>query len=133
MMRAARRAGIALLLLIVLALGWYVVAANYDYSALAGTYSRDMAGERCVLQLRPDETFTQMVVRGGQTRTVQGRWRRYGMAHVSFSSEFIPLTGEDLNPLGEAHGQFDKMLGLFPSLTLAPLPGGPSLRRSFFH
>jgi hypothetical protein len=52
-------------------------------------------------------------------------------AHVSFSSEFLKVSGQELDAAGEAHGQFDKTLGLLPYLTLAPLPDGPAFRRKW--
>jgi hypothetical protein len=114
------------------AVGWYSVAANYDYGALSGTYTLSQNGEKCTLHLRPDQTFTEELNRGGVEQEAQGRWRRYGQAHVSFSGEFLKLSGQELNASGEAHGQFDKELGLFSSLTLAPLPDGPTFRKKLF-
>jgi hypothetical protein len=123
---------VLLLLVFPVAWGWYVVAADYDYQALSGTYIFSGGGEQCTLHLRPNETFTQVLSRGGKSQSVQGTWHRYGESHVSFSKEFLPLVGEDLNPLGEPHGQFDKTLGFFPALTLAPLPDGPTFRKQLF-
>ncbi|SNS27990.1 hypothetical protein SAMN05421770_101319 [Granulicella rosea] len=123
---------VLLLLVLPIAWGWYVVAADYDYSALSGTYVFSGGGEKCILRLEPNETFTQILSRDGKTSSVQGSWHRYGEAHVSFSAEFIPLVGEDLKPLGAPHGQFDKTFGFFPSLTLAPLPDGPTFRKKLF-
>jgi len=132
--RLPRSAKIVLLLLILPAgfWAWYVIAADYDYSALSGTYAFSGGDEKCMLNLRPDETFTQVLSREGKVQSVQGTWHRYGEAHVSFSEAFIPLVGEDLKPLGKPHGQFDKTLGFFPTLTLAPLPGGPMFHRKLF-
>lgn len=128
--RLPRWSKIVLFLLIFpAAWGWYVVAADYDYPALSGTYVFSSGGEKCTLNLRPDETFTQVLSIDGKIQSVQGTWHRYGEAHVSFSEDFIPLVGEDLKPLGKPHGQFDKTLGFFPTLTLAPLPGGPTFHR----
>jgi hypothetical protein len=112
--------------------GWYSIAANYDYGALSGTYTLSQNGEKCTLHLRPDQTFTQEVESGGVAQEAQGRWRRYGQAHVSFSGEFLKVAGQELNASGESHGQFDKTLGLFPSLTLAPLPDGPTFHKKLF-
>jgi hypothetical protein len=111
---------------------WYTIAANYEYGALAGTYVFRAADESCELHLRPDQTFTQEIRRSGQTQRAEGQWHRYGEAHVSFSREFIPLQKQELNGSGEAHGQFEKTLGLFPKLVLAPLPDGPTLQKKWF-
>jgi hypothetical protein len=108
---------------------WYSVAANYDYDALAGTYVLHSGIETCILHLRTDHTFTEELNHAGKIQKVQGVWRRYGQSHVSFSSEFLMLVGQQPNVSGEAHGQFEKTLGLFPSLTLAPIPDGPTLRK----
>jgi hypothetical protein len=126
------RAGCGLLFVIVLFGLWYSIAANYDYRALSGTYTFKRNGEKCILYLRPNQTFSEELNRGGVVQEAQGRWRRYGEAHVSFSSEFLTVSGQQLDAAGEAHGQFDKTLGLLPYLTLAPLPDGPIFRRKLF-
>ena len=115
-----------------LLMGWYEVAANYDYGALAGTYVLAAGGEQCTLRLAPDQTFTEEIRDFRNERIVRGHWRRYGEAHVPFSGDFIKISGEELNAAGEAHGQFEKTLGLWPLLTLAPLPDGPKFRRHLF-
>jgi hypothetical protein len=127
------RLGLSLFLFIVCFCVWYSVYADASYSALAGTYIYNGNGEKCALYLRPDRTFTQILNRFGKVQESHGRWNRYGQAHVSFSSEFLKLSGEEMNAAGEAHGEFDKTLGIFPTLTLAPLPGGPELRRRLFY
>lgn len=113
--------------------GWYRIAANYDYGSLAGTYVFHGSGEECTLYLRADCTFVEEIIRLGQTQKSAGHWRRYGEAHASFSSEFLELPNEELNAAGEAHGQFDKTLGLFPTLVLAPLPAGPEFHRKWIN
>jgi hypothetical protein len=123
-------AAVALLfLLAVLFAGWYAIAADYDYGALAGVYVLDQNGERCVLDLRPDRSFTEELVLSGNLQRDTGTWHRYGESHVSFSRGFLKVAGQEMNASGEAHGDFEKRLGLFPILTLAPLPNGPKLRR----
>jgi hypothetical protein len=124
---------LGILLSIVVFCAWWDVYANNDYGALAGAYVFDENGEKCTLYLRPDRTFEQELSRSGEIQKAQGHWHRYGQAHVSFSNEFLKLSGEDMNASGEAHGQFDKTLGIFPTLTLAPLPNGPRFHRRLFH
>jgi hypothetical protein len=119
------------LLAIAVSWAWYTVAANYDYSALAGTYVFQGTGEACTLHLHADRTFEEEINRSGQSRRSAGHWDRYGEAHVSFSSEFSKLTIEELNESGQAHGQFDKTLGIFPTLVLAPLPDGPRFHKKW--
>lgn len=121
--------GFVIIVLIALFAVWYSIAANYDYSALAGTYTLKANGETCTLQLHPDGTFVEELGRSGEVQKSEGRWDRYGESHVSFSSEFLKLSGEELNAAGQAHGEFEKRLGIFPALVLAPVPDGPTLHR----
>jgi len=122
-----------ILLSIVLFCAWWYVAFNYGYGALAGTYVFHGSGEVCTLYLRPDRTFVQELSRSGEIQKSQGQWHRYGESHVSFSNEFLKLAGEEMNADGQAHGQFEKTLGIFPTLVLAPLPNGPQFHKRFFH
>ena len=126
------RVTVGVFLSIVLLLVWYWVYAQNDYGALAGTYVFRGNGETCTLYLRPDRTFVQEVSHSGEIQRAQGSWHRYGEAHVSFSDGFLKLSGEELNADGQAHGQFDKTLGIFPILVLAPLPNGPTFHRRLF-
>jgi hypothetical protein len=125
------RLGLGIVLLVILWV-WYSVAANYDYDALAGRYIFHGDGESCTLYLRPDHTFVQELSRSGEVHKSQGQWHRYGEAHVSFSNGFLKLSGEQMNADGQAHGQFDKTLGILPNLVLAPLPNGPRFRKQLF-
>ena len=122
-----------ILLAIVLFCAWWCVAFNYGYGALAGTYVFHGSGEVCTLYLRPDRTFVQELSRSGEIKKSQGHWHRYGESHVSFSNEFLKLSGEEMNAAGEAHGEFGKTLGIFPYLVLAPLPNGPQFHEKLFH
>lgn len=89
---------------------WYAVSADYDYGALTGTYVLAANGDQCTLRHTPNHTFTEEIGSSSNPRIVQGEWLRYGEAHASFSREFIKVSGEELNPAGEAHGQFEKSL-----------------------
>jgi hypothetical protein len=131
-MTVSARVGCGILLFIALCVIWYSVASNYDYSALAGTYVFHRNGESCTLYLRPDQTFVQELSRSGEIQRSQGRWHRYGESHVSFSDEFLKVSGEKMNAAGQTHGEFDKWLGMFPTLVLAPLPDGPKFRKKLF-
>src|ERR1700730_4045606 len=122
-----------ILLSVVLFCAWWYVAFNYDYGALAGTYVCQASGEMCTLYMRPDRTFVQELSRSGEIQKSQGHWHRYGESHVSFSNEFLKLSGEEVNAAGGAHGEFGKTLGIFPYLVLAPLPNGPQFRKKIFH
>jgi hypothetical protein len=111
---------------------WYSIAANYEYDALVGTYVFHGNGEICTLYLNSDQTFAEELNRSGHIQKTEGQWRRYGEAHMSFSKEFLRIPGEEMNSAGQAHGEFRKTLGIFPSLVLAPLPGGPTFHRKLF-
>ena len=131
-MKRLVRVGGVLVVVAVAFVGWYSIAANYDYGALSGTYTLSRNGEKCTLHLRPDQTFSEELNREGVAQKAEGRWRRYGEAHVSFSGEFLKVSGQELNAAGESHGQFNKRLGLMRSLTLAPLPDGPTFQKEWF-
>jgi hypothetical protein len=83
-----------LALALVLFIGWYAVAANYNYSALAGMYVLNQDGELCLLDLRSDRSFTEELSQSGKIQRAAGTWRRYGQAHVSFSHEFLRVSGQ---------------------------------------
>jgi hypothetical protein len=126
------RVALWVLLSFVLFNAWWYVASNNDYGALSGTYIFHTNGEMCVLHLRPDRTFVQGLSRAGKVQHSQGHWHRYGQSHVSFSNEFLALSGEEMNAAGEAHGEFGKTLGLFPYLVLAPPSSGPRFNKKLF-
>lgn len=121
----------SMLLFVALFAIWYFIASSNDYRALAGTYIFHGNGESCTLHLHPDQTFEEELRGSSETQIARGRWHRYGQAHVSFSHEFLKLSGEEFNAAGEAHGEFDKVLGIFPILVLAPLPDGPTFRKKW--
>lgn len=132
-MSKSGRVAALLLVFIVAFCVWYSLASNYDYDDLAGSYVRVGGGETCKLFLRRDHTFKEELDHSGSSQIAEGTWRRYGQAHVSFSKTFLKVNGEELNASGEAHGEFEKPFGVLPSLTLAPIPGGPIFRKSIFH
>ena len=120
------------LLFLVLFCLWWSVASNYDYGGLAGTYVFHGKGETCSLHLYADRTFDQELRRGSEIRRAHGHWHRFGESGVSFPNEFSRLSGEELNGSGEAYGWFQRALGLFPALEVAPSPGGLRFHRSLF-
>ena len=126
------RTSIGILCSLLLFTIWYSVAANYDYGALAGTYVFNGNEETCRLYLRSDQTFVQVLSHSSKTQQSQGHWHRYGESGVSFSSEFLKLSGEEMNGDGQVHGEFEKLVGIFPRLVLAPIPKGPLFRRKLF-
>ena len=112
---------------------WWSVASNYDVGFISGTYVFRNSVTKCILYLRPDGTFSQELNSEGGTQNAQGHWIRYGEAHVEFSNEFLNLPGEELDAAGHAHGQFEKTLGIFPILVLAPIENGPKFHRRLLH
>lgn len=127
-----RRLGIAAMSIMVglaLFIGWYYIAANYDYSALAGTYAMSIQGESCLLNLHSDQTFTEQVTRSGRTQTVAGTWDRSGEAGVSFSGWVITFPSGQTSRSAQVYGQFGKTFGLWPWLSLGD---GPVFRRRPF-
>jgi hypothetical protein len=60
------RLALGILLSIILFWVWYSVAADYGYSAVAGTYTLQQSGETSTLVLRPDRSFLQEVTRAGR-------------------------------------------------------------------
>jgi hypothetical protein len=116
-------------------MSWWTVAANYDYGSLAGTYVFRDRATRCVLRLRADQTYTERVATTNGTSAASGTWWRFGEAGTELSSSFLRVPGQRPGPSGENFGHFEKILGVFPTLTLDPYPGGPEFRRtlsSFF-
>ena len=122
---------------------WYCIAANYDYDALAGTYTFKGQGVSCKLLLRADQTFHEEVTEAGKTRFADGAWHRSGMSGVDFSLQFIRLPGE--KTFVEDHGQgeggpadlqfyghFKKVLGIYTELTLNTIYPGPVLYKNPF-
>jgi len=56
----------------------YLIAANYDYAALAGTYVLNRDAEGCTLDPRSDRTFAEELVRTGKVQEAKRTWHRYG-------------------------------------------------------
>jgi hypothetical protein len=68
---------------------WYVVAADYGYGALSGTYILQSGPETSTLILRENRTFEQQQSHMGRVERVRGTWRRVGEAGIAFSHEFL--------------------------------------------
>jgi hypothetical protein len=69
---ASARVSGGLLLLILVSWVWYSVAANYDYGAVAGTYSLRRTGEASTLVLKEDRSFQQELIRRGKIERAKG-------------------------------------------------------------
>ena len=142
--RKARIASLSLFALLFLSPIWYFFAANYDYRWLAGTYVFRGQGVTSTLLLRKDTTFHQTVTQHGQIQQVEGHWRRIGEGGVNFSEEFLRVPGaqtfEEHQPGQgdgsaadhEFYGEFEKFLGIYPSLHLDGQPNGPVFHKRLF-
>ena len=136
--RLALAASIALLC-VALFVGWYCVAANYDYDALSGTYTFRDKDVSCTLVLRADHSFQQDVKRAGRTAHAEGEWRRLGEGGVVFPGSFIRLPGQQMyqdkyeNSAPDLYGNFYKILTLYPVLYLHSSPRDLKFSKKLFH
>ena len=109
---------------------WYMVAADYGYGAVSGTYKFRQDGETSTLVLKKDRTFVQERTRQGKTERAQGTWRRIGEGGVVFSPEFLKVTGQETRSDGQADGEVQKsFFQLIPSIVL----GADRIRGPRFH
>ena len=112
---------------------WYMVAADYSYKAISGTYLYQGAGESCTLVLRQDQSFQQDLNRDGKFVHAQGAWRRIGEGGVAVSKEFLKVEDQEVRSDGQADGQIDKRFaGLFPAIRFEPQSSGPKFNRTLF-
>jgi hypothetical protein len=122
------KAASATVILIIVACTWYIVAANYSYAAMAGTYRFQGTNETSTLILKENQSFQQTRVRPGSVAHAQGSWRRIGRGGVVFSPDFLRLKSQCVTDDAEIYGQFRKKFGLFRSLELGPDPADPVFR-----
>jgi hypothetical protein len=107
------------ILISVVCLGiWGVAAMDYGDSVAAGTYAFGRNGESSTLVLNPDHTFRQTRRIGNNEQDSEGTWRHVGEGGVSFSKEFLVVSGDEPEPDGTTFGEIHKKLGLFTSLRL---------------
>jgi hypothetical protein len=97
---------------------WGVAAMNYGSSAAIGTYHFERDGETSTLVLNPDHTFRQARWLGSHEQHSQGTWRRVGEGGISFSKDFLVVSGDEPEPDGTTFSDMHKALGLFTSLRL---------------
>ena len=98
---------------------WYMVAADYSYSAVAGTYIFQSNGEKSTLILKKDQSFQQELVRQSKVERTRGTWRRIGEGGVVFSKEFLPVGHVQVESDGFTYGQVQKsFFELIPSIVL---------------
>jgi len=124
-------------------MGWYVVAADYDYSALSGTYTFGGQGVISAVTLNPDRTFSQERTEAGHVMHTTGTWRRIGEGGVAFSADFLRLPGQQsygdkfgYDPKSTTNddfgGSFRKILTVYPELLLDGVPDNLVLHKKLF-
>jgi hypothetical protein len=117
MKKSVRTVGGLLLGLLCIGL-WWTVASDYGESVAVGRYRFGRNGETSTLVLNPDHTFDQERDRAGLNEHARGTWRRVGEGGISFSREFLVVSGEEPEPDGTTFSDLHKSLGLFVSLRL---------------
>jgi hypothetical protein len=107
-----------------------MVAADYGYGAVSGTYTLRSEGESSTLVLQRDRSFQQELSHGGKNVRSQGTWRCFGEGGIAFSTEFLKLPGQEISNDGEVYGTVEKsFLGLRLWIAFEPDKGGPRLYR----
>jgi hypothetical protein len=98
---------------------WGTAAMNYGDSVAVGKYSFNSGDDTSTLVLNPDHTFQQTVRLANIEQHSQGTWRRVGEGGISFSKEFLVVSGDEPEPDGTTFSDMHKTLGLlFVSLRL---------------
>jgi hypothetical protein len=97
---------------------WSVAAMNYRDSVAEGTYQFERDGESSTLVLNPDHTFQQTMKLVSHEQHSQGTWRRLGEGSISFSKDFLVVSGDEPEPNGTTFSDMHKAFGLFTSLRL---------------
>ncbi len=97
---------------------WAITAMDYGDSAAVGRYTFGRAGETSTLVLNADHTFQQTRRLGNLEQQSQGTWRHLGEGGISFSKEFLVVSGDEPEPDGTTYSDMHKTFGLFTSLRL---------------
>lgn len=127
------RMGCGIVLVLAFFWCWYMVAADYSYRAVSGTYLFHSDEESSTLVLRRDQSFMQDLTRNGNVEHAQGTWRRVGEGGVVLSKEFLKVKGQEVRSDGQADGQIEKRFaGFFPSIRFEPQFSGPKFNRRLF-
>jgi hypothetical protein len=120
-LKAFSVAGKLVLAVVVLWLGfalWWMVASDYSDTVVAGTYHLNQDGEKSTLVLNADHSFQQELTRRVKTDHAHGTWRRLGEGGISFSKEFLILSGQEREPDGTGFGEIHKLFGFWVSIKL---------------
>ena len=97
---------------------WGVAAMNYGDSAAVGSYRFERANESSTLTLNSDHTFQQTRSIGSNKYQSAGTWTHVGEGGISFSKEFLVVSGDEPEPDRTTFSDMHKAFGLFPSLRL---------------
>jgi hypothetical protein len=96
---------------------WHIVA-DYGDSVASGTYHFAQDGQTSTLVLKRDHTFQQELADQRNVKRRAGTWRRIGEGGITFSKEFLMVSGQEPDPDGSAFADMRKNYGLFVSLDL---------------
>jgi len=105
-------------LLVVCFVLWYSVASDYGDGVASGTYHLAENGEISTLTLKTDHSFQQELSEHGEVKRASGTWHRVGEGGISFSKNFLPVSGQELGPDGTAYADMHKQFGFLVFLTL---------------
>jgi hypothetical protein len=105
-------------LLVVCFVVWYSVASDYSDGVASGTYHLAENGETSTLVLKTDHSFQQELSERGEVKRASGTWNRVGEGGITFSKDFLPISGQELGPDGTAFADMHKNLGFLVFLTL---------------
>lgn len=97
---------------------WAVVAMDYGDGVASGTYTFTRGAETSTLVLKSNHTFQQTRRIGNVEERAAGTWRRVGQGGITFSKEFLVVTGDEPEPDGTTFCDMHKFLGMVPSLRL---------------
>ncbi|MFC6644663.1 hypothetical protein ACFQBQ_03465 [Granulicella cerasi] len=97
---------------------WAAVAMDYGDGVATGKYRFEHGKESSMLILKPDHTFEQTRRNGSVEEHAKGTWRHVGEGGISFSRDFLVVSGDEPESDGTTVSDMHKMLGLLPSLRL---------------
>jgi hypothetical protein len=97
---------------------WYSVASDYGDGVASGTYNLAENGETSTLVLKTDHSFQQELSERGEVKHASGTWHRVGEGGITFSRDFLPVSGQELGPDGTAFADMHKNLGFLVFLSL---------------
>ena len=83
--KEAQVLGWVVILGLLIAVVWYVIASDYSYDGITGTYVQRSTTEDSTLILKNDQHFEQEVTHDGVTQRAHGTWRRLGEGRIVLS------------------------------------------------